>query len=163
MAVKIIHDLTSVHFEDDLPLEPLLMQAVEHPNVLKLFEYKVARGQMQQEKLWLVLEFCNKGTLAVSFINLCFVGSALSMTLTSLWHVHTASDRGLARSTTLQDAVDKGYFRTSPVTSAPLLESAIVCVAKELASGFACLHANGILHCDISGGDFCHISNDMAV
>ena len=63
----------------------------------------------------------------------------------------------------MQDAVDKGYFRTSPVTSAPLLESAIVCVAKELASGFACLHANGILHCDISGGDFCHITNDMGV
>ena len=63
----------------------------------------------------------------------------------------------------MQDAVDKGYFRMSPVTSAPLLESAIVCVAKELASGFACLHANGILHCDISGGDFCHITNDMGV
>ena len=71
MAVKIIHDFTSVQFEADLPLEPVLMQAVEHPNVLKLFEYKVVRSQKQQERLWLVLEFCNQGTLAVSSSTLC--------------------------------------------------------------------------------------------
>lgn len=69
MAVKIIHDMSIALYEDNEPLEAVVMQAVNHPNVLRLFDYKTARTSKGEERLWLLLEFCDTGTLAVSIVN----------------------------------------------------------------------------------------------
>ena len=51
-----------------------------------------------------------------------------------------------------QDAIDKGWFRERPAVAAPPNMRTILSTATELASAMACLHANNILHGDLSGG-----------
>ena len=52
----------------------------------------------------------------------------------------------------MQDAVVQGWFRTSPLQSAPYCLSRIMITALEMATGLEFLHAHSILHCDLSGG-----------
>ena len=65
VAVKIIHDLEASFQEDGKPLEALLMQAADHPNVLRLLDYKLTENLAKQKRLWLILDYCDGGSLAV--------------------------------------------------------------------------------------------------
>lgn len=64
LAVKIVHCLNDSLDATGNPLEVLTMQATNHPNVLKLLDYKMTSGAAK--RLWLLLEYCERGNLAVS-------------------------------------------------------------------------------------------------
>ena len=53
--------------------------------------------------------------------------------------------------------MDKGCFREAPSQQAHPCWTTILLTARELALGFCHLHAKGILHCDISGGQSCPV------
>ena len=52
--------------EGGVPLEVVIMQGVSHPNIVQLLDYKLQlKDSGCQPRLWLVLEYCHGGTLAV--------------------------------------------------------------------------------------------------
>ena len=65
VAVKIVHHLAKRLQTGNNPSEPVLMQAVSHPNLLKVFEWKLAENARKEERLWLILELCDGGDIAV--------------------------------------------------------------------------------------------------
>ena len=84
VAVKVVHELTSSLIVDAKPLECLALEAVSHPNIVKLYDWKQAVNSKGQQRLWLIMEFCNGGSLAVSHFtcsSFMWARSAACMTL----------------------------------------------------------------------------------
>lgn len=70
MAVKIVDVLGSLHRMGGLPTEAALMQGLQHPCIVALLEHKV-RGPPSDpslQRLWMILQLCNKGTLEVRLL-----------------------------------------------------------------------------------------------
>ena len=75
VAVKVVHDWDTSMEEDGLPLEVIVMQGISHPNIVQLRDYKLhLTGPGCQPRLWLVLEYCQGGTLAVRTLSVVVQG-----------------------------------------------------------------------------------------
>ena len=66
VAVKVVLEMDSSLMEDSVPLECLTMESISHPNIVKLYEWKLATNFSGQQRLWLVTVFCDGGSLSVS-------------------------------------------------------------------------------------------------
>ncbi|KAK9918541.1 hypothetical protein WJX75_004858 [Coccomyxa subellipsoidea] len=139
VAVKVVDITSSLYKIGNMPLEAALMQGLVHPCIVALLEHKIrekappseegafergafGRASLQrassaerEQQLWLVLQYCDKGSL--------------------------------------EEAVDKGAFRTAPTPIAPPSMATILQTALEIAQGLAFLHSRDILHCDISSAN----------
>jgi serine/threonine protein kinase len=65
-----------------------------------------------------------------------------------VWIVQEYCDGG-----TLNDAVDRGWLRAARAAAAPPALAAVAATAAEVAAALAHLHAAGILHGDLNGGN----------
>ena len=65
MAVKIVKDPGSALCEGNVPLEALVLEGLSHSSVVGQRTWKMATTAAGQQRLWIVMDFCNRGTLAV--------------------------------------------------------------------------------------------------
>lgn len=67
VAVKIVHQMCQALQTDIEPSEVTYMQAVYHPNLLRLYEWKLVVNSKREPRLWLVEELCDGGCISVCF------------------------------------------------------------------------------------------------
>ena len=76
VAVKIARDITDSGDLVGTPREAAIMAALEHPNIVRQITHVLAgaargrpsyseQAQLNEVRLWMVLEFCDKGSLEV--------------------------------------------------------------------------------------------------
>lgn len=63
VAVKVVHDFERFLDDQGRPMEAVINGSSDHPNVVRLLDYKVVASGCK--RLWLLLEYCDRGTLAV--------------------------------------------------------------------------------------------------
>ena len=68
VAVKIVKDPGNALSEGNVPLEALLLEGLSHPCVVGYRTWKMASTTAGQQRLWIVMDFCNRGTLAVRLL-----------------------------------------------------------------------------------------------
>ena len=86
VAVKIARDITDSGDLDGTPREAATMAALDHPHIVRQITYALAgaargrpsyseQSQLPEVRLWMVLEFCDKGSLEVSLFSIaaCYV------------------------------------------------------------------------------------------
>eukprot|EP00891_Asterochloris_glomerata_P004428 jgi/Astpho2/4428/Aster-00044 len=135
LAVKIVESSSKAAKDSfGTPMEAVVTQGVDHPNVVSLVDFKMLEPDPSAKKeivwdsanqgeerggkgeLWFLLEFCDKGCL--------------------------------------QDAVDRGWFREtcSIVTGIPNVHSILETI-RDIAAGMAHMHDRGVVHGDMTGGN----------
>ena len=69
VAVKVVHDMSEATFTDGVADEAITM--LQHTNILQMHKSLVVRTASGETRLWLILEYCDMGSLAVSitFLN----------------------------------------------------------------------------------------------
>ena len=76
VAVKIAKDVADSGDLDGTPTEAAIMSALDHPHIVRQITYALAgatrgrpsyseRSQQSEVRLWMVMEFCDKGSLEV--------------------------------------------------------------------------------------------------
>ena len=92
VAVKIARDITDSGDLDGTPREAATMAALDHPHIVRQITYALAgaargrpsyseQSQLPEVRLWMVLEFCDKGSLEVSLLALiaCYVSCSATV------------------------------------------------------------------------------------
>ncbi|KAK9820570.1 hypothetical protein WJX72_011761 [[Myrmecia] bisecta] len=136
VAVKVMDGNKEVKVDAaGVPLEVALTQHLAHPNVVATLHYQVVKPQGGEDRV-----FCSDSANA---------SAEQKAVPPQTWLVLEHCDGGC-----LQDAVDKGFFRTnrSVLTGQPNLD--VICpTALDIARGMAFLHAHNIIHGDLTGGN----------
>lgn len=91
VAVKIARDITDSGELDGIPREAAIMSALDHPKVVRQIIHVLAgasrgrpsfseQSQLPEVRLWMVLEFCDKGSLEVRVfgITVCHLSCCLT-------------------------------------------------------------------------------------
>lgn len=66
VAVKVVHNLSQNREVDGVPGEAVFMESVKHHNLVHLLQWKITKNSKQERRLWLVMELCSGGSIAVS-------------------------------------------------------------------------------------------------
>ena len=85
VAVKIVHRMCEHLQAGEHPSEASLMQEASHPNLLKLLHWKMTETSRNQQRLWLVTEFCDKGCISVHPLSAVCRVIMISVLDTGLW------------------------------------------------------------------------------
>ena len=64
MAVKVVHDLSEAIFTAGAPDEAETM--LKHNNIVRVHKSLLAKMASGEQRLWLILDYCDMGSLTVS-------------------------------------------------------------------------------------------------
>lgn len=127
VAIKILEQIAG-DFNPRTALEPLLHHRLSHPNIVKMFdistqEVDVCEDGRPLQEVWMVLEYCSRGTLsdAITRGQFCLPSPPAA--------AGAPASRGV-----------------------PDLQR-IVRIAKDVASAMAYLHGQNVLHGDLNGNN----------
>ncbi|KAK9810348.1 hypothetical protein WJX72_009180 [[Myrmecia] bisecta] len=152
VAVKVIEHRSSTdeYRATDEALEAMLGLKMMHPNIVRTFKYATKERQQSLHSSNGMRSRSLEDSLSLS-------PSALSSSrrMMETWIVLELCNRG-----SLQEAIDKGSFRTkrSIYDGAPDLMR-IIRTAIEIAGAMAYLHSMDILHSDLNGNNILLVSN----
>eukprot|EP00884_Botryococcus_braunii_P023575 jgi/Botrbrau1/9901/Bobra.0012s0004.1 len=130
VAVKVMDDNKVVRAADGRPLEAVITGSEPHPSIVTCLGHSsTASGPP-------VMHDSAHSRLG-------------DMSETETWLLLEYCDRG-----SVSDAVNKGWFRKTPISrdQPPDLDK-IIDTAYEIADGMAYLHARGVVHGDLTGGN----------
>ncbi|KAI8471136.1 MAG: kinase-like domain-containing protein [Monoraphidium minutum] len=138
VAIKILEQVAG-DFNPRTALEPLLHHRLSHPNIVRMFdistqEVDVCEDGRPLQEVWMVLEYCNRGTLgdATTRGALCLPAAAAAAAARS-------SGGG-------------GGARGVPDVAK------VVRLARGVASAMAYLHSENVLHGDLNGNNILLVS-----
>ncbi|BDA44489.1 probable mitogen-activated protein kinase kinase kinase 11 at C-terminar half [Coccomyxa sp. Obi] len=129
VAVKVVDDASNVQMREGMPMEAALTEGLTHTSICRLYAHALRSHSRTSSDEW---QRDNKGGADSD----------------ELWLLMEYCDKG-----SVQEAVDKGWFRTKPTIEAPPNMPVILATAAEIANAMAFLHAKGVMHGDLTGGN----------
>ncbi|KAK9916182.1 hypothetical protein WJX75_009766 [Coccomyxa subellipsoidea] len=129
VAVKVVDDAEKVQMQDGKPMEAALTEGLTHPAICRLYAHALRSHSRTSSDAW-ARE--NNGGREPD----------------EIWLLLEYCDKG-----SVQEAVDKGWFRMKPTIDAQPNMSVILSTAAEIADAMHFLHSKGVMHGDLTGGN----------
>ena len=76
---QVINEVDKVRMDDDgIPMEAKVTEGLSHPSIVRMHAFKLIHDMLLEEhasrqihakakELWIILDFCDKGTIQVAF------------------------------------------------------------------------------------------------